>query len=43
MKLAQACRAAQQINVEHSENGRIVEHWRVTDELKLMRQLGVVQ
>jgi len=32
-----------QINIEHIENGRIVEHWRVTDELKLMRQLGVVQ
>jgi steroid delta-isomerase-like uncharacterized protein len=29
-----------QINIEHIENGRIVEHWRVTDELKLMRQLG---
>lgn len=32
-----------QINIEHIENGRIVEHWRVTDELKLMRQLGLVQ
>ena len=32
-----------QINIEHIENGRIVEHWRVTDELQLMRQLGVVQ
>jgi steroid delta-isomerase-like uncharacterized protein len=32
-----------QINIEHIRNGRIAEHWRVTDELKLMRQLGVVQ
>ena len=28
-----------QINIEHIRDGRIVEHWRVTDELKLMRQL----
>ncbi len=32
-----------QINIEHIENGRNVEHWRVTDEMKLMRQLGVLQ
>jgi steroid delta-isomerase-like uncharacterized protein len=32
-----------QINIERIENGRIAEHWRVTDELKLMRQLGAVQ
>jgi steroid delta-isomerase-like uncharacterized protein len=32
-----------QINIEHIENGRIVEHWRVTDEMNLMRQLGVLQ
>jgi len=32
-----------QINIERIENGRIVEHWRVTDELSLMRQLGVVK
>ena len=32
-----------QINIEHIRDGRIVEHWRVTDELQLMRQLGVVQ
>ena len=32
----------QQINIEHIRDGRIVEHWRVTDELKLMRQLGAV-
>lgn len=29
-----------QINIEHIRDGRIVEHWRVTDELKLMRQLN---
>lgn len=29
-----------QINIERFENGRIVEHWRVTDELTLMKQLG---
>ncbi|HET9444876.1 MAG TPA: ester cyclase [Steroidobacteraceae bacterium] len=29
-----------QINIERIENGRIAEHWRVTDELTLMRQLG---
>lgn len=28
-----------QINIERIENGRIAEHWRVTDELKLMQQL----
>lgn len=32
-----------QINIEHIRAGRIVEHWRVTDELALMRQLGVVK
>lgn len=32
-----------QINIERVHNGRIVEHWRVTDELTLMRQLGVVK
>jgi steroid delta-isomerase-like uncharacterized protein len=31
-----------QINFERIRNGRIAEHWRVTDELALMRQLGVV-
>ena len=31
-----------QINIEHIENGRIVEHWRVTDELSLMRQLDAL-
>jgi len=32
-----------QVNIEHIERGRIVEHWRVTDELSLMRQIGVVK
>lgn len=32
-----------QINIEKIESGRIVEHWRVTDELSMMQQLGVVQ
>jgi steroid delta-isomerase-like uncharacterized protein len=32
-----------QINIEKIERGRIVEHWRVTDELAMMQQLGVVQ
>ena len=31
-----------QIQIERLRGGRIVEHWRVTDELTLMRQLGVV-
>ena len=30
------------IQIERVRDGRIVEHWRVTDELTLMRQLGVV-
>lgn len=32
-----------QINIEHIRDGRIAEHWRVTDELTLMKQLGVVR
>jgi steroid delta-isomerase-like uncharacterized protein len=31
-----------QINIERIEHGRIVEHWRVTDELEMQRQLGLV-
>jgi predicted ester cyclase len=31
-----------QINIERIVNGKIAEHWRVTDELQMMRQLGVV-
>jgi len=32
-----------QIQIERIKDGRIVEHWRVTDELSLMRQIGAVQ
>jgi len=32
----------QQINIERIEHGRIVEHWRVTDELEMQRQLGLL-
>lgn len=32
-----------QINVEYVQNGKITEHWRVTEELKWMQQLGVIQ
>ncbi|XXX78998.1 ester cyclase [Sorangium sp. So ce134] len=35
--------SVEQINIELFRGGKIVEHWRVTDELGLMRQLGVVQ
>lgn len=31
-----------QMQIEWIQNGRIWQHWRVTDELALMRQLGVV-
>jgi steroid delta-isomerase-like uncharacterized protein len=32
-----------QINMEKIRNGRVVEHWRVTDELTMMKQLGFVR
>lgn len=32
-----------QINIEKISNGKIIEHWRVTDELSLMKQLGAVK
>jgi steroid delta-isomerase-like uncharacterized protein len=32
-----------QINIERIEQGKIVEHWRVTDELALQRQLGLIR
>jgi steroid delta-isomerase-like uncharacterized protein len=32
-----------QINIEKIVNGKISEHWRVTDELTLMKQLGKVR
>jgi predicted ester cyclase len=28
-----------QINIEYVKNGKIAEHWRITDELSMMRQL----
>lgn len=31
-----------QINVEYVKNGKIIEHWRVTEELKWMQQLGAL-
>lgn len=35
--------AVDQINIERIRDGRIAEHWRVTDELSLMKQLGAVR
>ena len=32
-----------QINIERIREGKIVEHWRVTDEWGLMKQLGAVK
>jgi steroid delta-isomerase-like uncharacterized protein len=32
-----------QINIERLKNGRISEHWRVTNELTMMKQLGKVK
>ena len=29
-----------QMNIEKISNGKIIEHWRVTDELSMMKQLG---
>ena len=29
-----------QINIEYVKDGRITEHWRLTDELKMMKQLN---
>ncbi|MFC5410232.1 ester cyclase [Larkinella bovis] len=31
-----------QINIERIRDGKIAEHWRLTDELALMRQLGLI-
>ena len=31
-----------QINIERFRDRRIAEHWRVTDELGLLKQLGMV-
>jgi len=32
-----------QMQIERIENNKIVEHWRVTDELTLLRQLGQLE
>jgi steroid delta-isomerase-like uncharacterized protein len=34
--------AIEQINIERIKSGKIIEHWRVTEELKMMQQLGLV-
>ena len=34
--------AIEQINIERIKSGKIVEHWRITEELKMMQQLGLV-
>ena len=31
------------MTVERLSEGKIVEHWRVTDELDMMRQLGAIE
>ena len=31
-----------QINIEYVTAGRIIEHWRLTDELLLIKQLGII-
>ena len=35
--------AVNQINIEKIRDGKIAEHWRVTDELTMLRQLGLVK
>jgi predicted ester cyclase len=32
-----------QINIGKISHGKIAEHWRVTDELTMMKQLGAVK
>ncbi len=32
-----------QINIERIKDGKIIEHWRLTDELSFMKQLGVIE
>ncbi len=31
-----------QMQIERIQDGKIIEHWRVTDELSMMRQLGQI-
>lgn len=33
----------EQMQIERIEDGRIIEHWRRTDDLSLLRQLGQIQ
>ncbi len=35
--------AVSQMQIERINNGKMVEHWRVTDDLALMRQLGEIK
>lgn len=30
-----------QVNIEYIKDGRIIEHWRLTDEMKMMQQLQI--
>ena len=32
-----------QMNIEYIKDGMITEHWRLTDELLIMKQLGIVK
>ena len=31
-----------QINIEYIRDDKISEHWRITDELKMMKDLGII-
>lgn len=31
-----------QMQIERISNGKIIEHWRVTDELAMQKQLGLI-
>ena len=35
--------AVMQMQIERIKNGKIVEHWRLTDDLALLRQLGQIK
>jgi steroid delta-isomerase-like uncharacterized protein len=32
-----------QMQIERIENGKMIEHWRVTDDLSMMKQLGKIE
>ena len=40
--IAEGDRVATRYALEGTHGGKIVEHWRVTDELDMMRQLGAI-